>query len=592
MKKYFIASSIAFLALVSVTAAQEYTFSKDLTVGFSGADVTALQSWLISNGFDIPAVSSGAAARGYFGSQTREAVRRFQESEGLPMTGYFGRMSRGRIHDRWGNRPTDSRSPVINGVDAPTVLNVGETGTWTIRATDPQNGSLSYSIDWGENLNYMMSACPAGYSCTPNAGVASAPTVQQGSTFTHSYSEARTYKVTFIVRNSLGLSAQSTATVKVANSNVSPLNIISPNGGEVWTKGTTQNIRWNAPAYFRATYADITLVPYYQQCTGQVCPMGAQTSGAQTSMMYPYHAPYPIAKNISINQNSFSWKVGDYIPEVMTMIYPPVYPTVPDGQYTIQICETGTNNCDSSDRPFTIKSNSIPQVTSPNGGEVWMANSSQYLRWSIPTGMDTMTRVDLYLDAGAPCSTMVTGGPTYFCLPIYTLDKNIPITMAYNWLVATDINNAKIPAGNYSFRVCVAGSTTNCDSSDKPFTISSPTSQTIKVTSPNGGEGWTANSTHQISWSVTGATDNKTKVDLYLIRNVTCQTGSTCTPSPYVLDKNVAYNSIYNWIVATDVDNNPILQGQFKVSVCLAGTNNCDTSDSVFTIQPTVYPTN
>lgn len=462
MKKFIITSGVIFLAFASIAGAQEYSFSQDLTVGASGDDVVALQTWLMANGFDIPSVQSGAAAKGYFGNQTREALRRFQESEGLPTTGYFGRLSRGRIHDRGSHNTSDKRTPVINGVDAPTVLSVNETGTWNIRATDPQNGTLSYSVDWGDMVNYPAVPCPAGYTCVANSGVVPLPTIQQGSSFTHAYSDARTYKVTFTVRNNLGLSTRSTATVKVTNSNASPLNIISPNGGEVWTKGTTQTIKWNSPAYFRATYADLKIVRYTPPClVSSPCPLA------------PAEIPRIIATNISINLNSFSWKVGDYIPEVMTMIYPPVYPTVGDGQYVIQVCETGTNNCDSSDRPFTIKSNSIPQVTSPNSGEVWVANSAQYLRWNIPAGMDTMTRVDLYLDQKIECNVAIPAGAMTQCPPIstYILDKNIPITMVYNWLVATDINNAKIPDGTYTFRVCLAGSTTNCDSSDQSFKI-------------------------------------------------------------------------------------------------------------------------
>ncbi len=57
MKKYFIASTVAFFALVALAAAQEYSFTSNLSVGAAGPDVTALQSWLISNGYDIPAVS-------------------------------------------------------------------------------------------------------------------------------------------------------------------------------------------------------------------------------------------------------------------------------------------------------------------------------------------------------------------------------------------------------------------------------------------------------------------------------------------------------------------------------------------------------
>ncbi|MDE1975418.1 MAG: hypothetical protein KGI49_02835, partial [Patescibacteria group bacterium] len=41
--------------------------------------------------------------------------------------------------------------PVISGISSPTVLQVGQTGTWSVNASDPQNGTLSYSVDWGDN---------------------------------------------------------------------------------------------------------------------------------------------------------------------------------------------------------------------------------------------------------------------------------------------------------------------------------------------------------------------------------------------------------------------------------------------------------
>jgi len=488
MKKYIITSSIALFTFASVVGAQNFTFSNNLSVGASGSDVVNLQTWLISNGYDIPALSSGSASHGYFGAQTKTALMKYQFANGIPNTGYFGPMTRGRMNE-W--RHNDSRFPVINGIDAPTALSIGETGNWNVRATDPQNGTLSYSVDWGDVMMYAAVACPAGYSCTPIAGMTSAPTIQQGSTFTHSYSDARTYNVKFTVTNSAGLTAQSSATVQVGTSGASPLNVISPNGGEVWQKGTTQVIRWNAPYYFRATYADLKLVPYYQPCTSRICPMGAvqssgaQTSGVQTSMMYPYRAPYTIATNISINQNSYSWSAGQYISNAGGVTPLPYCASfgpkgeclgqslvIPDGQYTIQICETGTNNCDSSNSPFTITSPSpTVKVTSPNGGEVWQANSTRAITWNVTGATDVSTKVDLYLDQGAPCPVYVQGGPMFQCPPTYILDRNIPISTIYNWIVATDINNVAIPAGNYTVRVCLAGSTTNCDSSDSFFTI-------------------------------------------------------------------------------------------------------------------------
>ncbi|MBL4644692.1 MAG: peptidoglycan-binding protein [Candidatus Pacebacteria bacterium] len=40
-----------------------------------------------------------------------------------------------------------SREPVIHGFTGPTVLRSGSTGVWEIKASDPQNGPLSYKVD-------------------------------------------------------------------------------------------------------------------------------------------------------------------------------------------------------------------------------------------------------------------------------------------------------------------------------------------------------------------------------------------------------------------------------------------------------------
>jgi len=66
-------TAIVALALVvflfgNATIAQA-AFTRDLTLGSTGADVTELQTWLISKGQSIP-----AGATGYFGVQTRAAL--------------------------------------------------------------------------------------------------------------------------------------------------------------------------------------------------------------------------------------------------------------------------------------------------------------------------------------------------------------------------------------------------------------------------------------------------------------------------------------------------------------------------------------
>lgn len=71
-------------------------FNMDLTIGSKGADVTALQQWLVSKGFlQMPANTS----YGYFGAVTKAAVAAWQASAGIsPAAGYFGPISRAKAN--------------------------------------------------------------------------------------------------------------------------------------------------------------------------------------------------------------------------------------------------------------------------------------------------------------------------------------------------------------------------------------------------------------------------------------------------------------------------------------------------------------
>jgi peptidoglycan hydrolase-like protein with peptidoglycan-binding domain len=92
MKKFLIAATIATLAITTVAAAA--SFDVNLTVGSTGSDVVALQTALINSGYSIAAISSGAASKGYFGSQTKAAVMKYQANNGIPATGFVGPLTR------------------------------------------------------------------------------------------------------------------------------------------------------------------------------------------------------------------------------------------------------------------------------------------------------------------------------------------------------------------------------------------------------------------------------------------------------------------------------------------------------------------
>ncbi len=123
-----------------------------------------------------------------------------------------------------------SLSPNISGISAPTTLQVGETGTWKVNASDPQNGTLNYTVDWGDVV-------------TQGVASSTSSTFVQTSTFTHAYSNAGRYTITFTVSNTAGLKAVSSTTVRVVNASDLAKPVIS---GMTLTLGfpTSTTILW------------------------------------------------------------------------------------------------------------------------------------------------------------------------------------------------------------------------------------------------------------------------------------------------------------------------------------------------------------
>ncbi|MCL5006533.1 MAG: peptidoglycan-binding protein [Patescibacteria group bacterium] len=79
------------------TSTASCTFTRDLTVGSTGADVKCLQEYLNASGYTVASTGSGSAGHEttYFGTLTAKAVAKWQAAHGVtPSAGYFGPKSR------------------------------------------------------------------------------------------------------------------------------------------------------------------------------------------------------------------------------------------------------------------------------------------------------------------------------------------------------------------------------------------------------------------------------------------------------------------------------------------------------------------
>lgn len=106
----------------------------------------------------------------------------------------------------WFDNTNGNKPPVISSFSGPTSLKVGETGTWQVAASDPEHGTLTYNVSWGDE----------GWGLVPMMMSAGARDVfVQTTTFTHAYASAGVFTVGIVVRDSAGMSAKTSTTVRV-----------------------------------------------------------------------------------------------------------------------------------------------------------------------------------------------------------------------------------------------------------------------------------------------------------------------------------------------------------------------------------------
>lgn len=123
-------AAAAMAAVASSSTVASTQFTTDLTVGSSGASVTALQNAL-----------GVSPATGYFGSITKAAVMSYQTAHGIPATGYVGPLTRASLN---GSSTTTTTTTTTTGttVTGTPVVNTGVEGILTIDQASVSNSSL------------------------------------------------------------------------------------------------------------------------------------------------------------------------------------------------------------------------------------------------------------------------------------------------------------------------------------------------------------------------------------------------------------------------------------------------------------------
>ncbi|MBI2121633.1 MAG: putative Ig domain-containing protein [Candidatus Sungbacteria bacterium] len=489
--------------------------------------------------------------------------------------------------------PINNQAPVISGVKGPTALKVGETGTWSVSAYDPENGPLSYSVVWGdEAVQPMPSPSPVPLSLAP---------VQQTATFTHSYANSRVYTPVFYVTDNQGLIAKTSMTVTIDPSarfqigdrvkttaivNVrgtpSLSNFASPIRGTqaVGALGTISPSPLNLATYpiyvngYWWWYIDFDsgadgwvtenyLEKFYTQPSITVTvPNGhAWQSGTNQTIQWTdsayasnvYYTVFAVRKDggaygIIANQvygTSFVWNVG-------TLYDGKLGPLAPgETSYYIQIVRQTAPSVSSSNSPFSIMA--------PTPVPIIIINAAD-----LPTGTVGVAYPQPNITAsgiGSDAKWTAIGLPPGLTISTSPVSCNSAGSCSTNGVIF----GTPTAVGTYTFTVTV---TSGGKSASKQFqiTVNQPTSQpSITVLSPNGGETYyKGNGKDGIifaKWTTSGVSSSAVLdlirlrgydngVEYYLINN-TINDGYEEIPIPssipdgaYTLEIKSSYNSL------------------------------------------------
>lgn len=182
-------------------------------------------------------------------------------------------------------------------------------------------------------------------------------------------------------------------------------------------------------------------------------------------------------------------------------------------------------------------------VSSPNGGESWTAGSTRNIAWNS-SNLSGSVKLEYF------------NGSSWVTISAGTSNDGFEA-----WVVPD------VATSQARVRVTAVSDPGAQDQSDGAFSIVSPLSPTVTVTSPNGGESWSGGSTRTITWTSSGVS-GPVRIE-YSLNN-----GGTWT----VVANSIANDGSENWVVPSS----PTTQARIRVSMTDGSAQ--DVSNAAFTI--------
>jgi hypothetical protein len=230
----------------------------------------------------------------------------------------------------------------------------------------------------------------------------------------------------------------------------STLTVTAPNGGQSWVRSTVHTITW-ASSGSPGTNVKIELLK----------------GGTLNTVI----------SSSTANDGSYSWS----IPSSQAL----------GVDYRIRITSTSiTSITDTSDSNFEIIAGTLT-VTSPNGGQSWMPGTVHSITWASAGSPGGYVKIEL-----------LKGGILNAVISSSTANDG-----SYSWAIPS----TQAAGTDYKIRITSTSIASITDTSEGNFVI---TGGALTIVSPNGGQNWVRGTVHTITWTSSGSSGSRVRIEL------------------------------------------------------------------------------